>query len=326
MLNFKRFLTFVLTLVLLAAPFIVWWKAQALTDWWQLRDYTPPAAVANLDRQDTMTPYATHIFYVNHPDIESDVTQFRADCTVAEQAIVLGCYHSNQDGIFIYGVSDSRLNGVEQVTAAHEMLHAAYDRLSKNERNYIDGLLEDYYKNDLKDQRVIDEINGYKQTEPNDVVNEMHSVFGTEVADLPTPLENYYKRYFTDRHVITSYAASYQSEFTSRQDQIKADDAELAQKKTVIDQQEQALNVQLSQINSDRARLDSERNSGNASQYNSDVARFNSEVDAYNQGVDQLKANIAAYNNLVAARNNIASELASLDKDIDTRLVPQATQ
>lgn len=272
-----------------------------------------------------MTSYATHVFYVNHPNLETDANQFRTDCNESEKTIVLGCYHGNQDGIFIYSVNDPRLGGVQQVTAAHEMLHAAYDRLSSKDRNYVDGLLQNYYKT-VTDQRILDTINSYKQSEPNDVVDEMHSVFGSEIPNLPQPLNDYYKKYFNDRQKVADYAASYEDEFASREDQIKADDARLAQMKAVISDEENSLDYQLTKINSDRGRLNSERGSGNIAQYNSEVASFNAEVNAYNAGIDKLKSDIAAYNDLVNARNDIAQELASLAQAIDTRLTTQPAQ
>jgi hypothetical protein len=315
-----------MTLALLAAPFLVWWKAQALTDWWQLRGYTPPASVASLTTQDTMTAYASHIFYVNHPDIESNPGQFQKDCGEAEKTIILGCYHSNQDGIFLYDVTDPRLAGVEQVTAAHEMLHAAYDRLSAKDRGYVDGLLQNYYKDQLTDQRIIDTINSYKQTEPNDVVNEMHSVFGTEVSSLPAPLENYYKRYFDNRQAVASLANNYENEFTSRESQVNAYKSQLDQLKTSIKSQEADLDSQLKQIDSDRSKLDSERSSGQIAQYNSDVGAYNQEVNSYNNSVATLRATIRQYNQVVDQYNAVAKELASLAQSIDSRVQTQDTK
>jgi uncharacterized protein YukE len=305
---------------------LVWWKAQALTDWWQLRGYSPPATVSGLASQDTMTTYATHVFYVNHPDIESDPSQFQKDCGQAEKTIVLGCYHADQNGIFLYDVTDPRLAGVEQVTAAHEMLHAAYDRLSSKDRNYVDGLLQDYYKNQLTDQRIIDTINSYKETEPNDVVNEMHSVFGTEVSSLPAPLEAYYKRYFDNRQAVANFSSSYENEFTSREDQIKAYKAQLDQLKASIQSQETDLDNQLKRINSDRAKLDSQRSSGQIAQYNAGVNDFNQEVNAYNNAVETLRSSIRQYNLIVGKYNAVAKELANLAQSIDSRVQTQATR
>lgn len=323
---FKRAVSYIILLALLSFPVLIYFNAEALSDWWSLRGYTPSTAVAGLADQDTMTPYARHVFYVNHPDIESDTSQFRSDCNENEKTIILGCYHSNQAGIFLYNVQDSRLAGVQQVTSAHEMLHAAYDRLGSKDKTRVNQMLEDFFSNGLHDQRIIDTINAYKQSEPNDVVNEMHSVFGTEVATLPSGLESYYKKYFTNRQAVAAFANSYQGEFTSREDKIKADDARLAQMKTQINTEESALRVQLDQINADRAKLDSLRSSGQTQQYNAGVPGFNREVSSYNDGVDKLRGDIAAYNQLVSARNSIASELASLSKSIDTRLTPQTTQ
>lgn len=273
-----------------------------------------------------MTPQGVHDFYVNHPQLVSGVDSFRQSCPESEQAIVLGCYHPKQNGIYIYKVNDVRLTGVEQVTAAHEMLHAAYDRLSNKDKKYIDGLLQDYYNHDLNDQRIKDEISSYKKTEPNDVVNEMHSVFGTEASNLPSPLESYYKRYFSNRAIVVGFSNNYQGEFTTRIAEIEADKSKLNDLKTQISAEEADLQSQLDQINSDKAKLDSYKASGQARQYNALVGTYNSEVDSYNSSLDRLQADINNYNDLVNNYNSIATDLASLEKALDTRLSTQPAQ
>jgi uncharacterized protein YukE len=322
----KKVFGWFLAIGLIVAFLAVWKNAYAIEDWYRLRNYTPPANVATLVHEDTMTPYSTHLFYVNHPNLFNDAAAFRQDCAETEQTIVLGCYHPEQNGIAVYNVQDARLKGVQEVTAAHEMLHAAYERLSPKDKTYVNGLLTNYYNNDLHDQRIIDTMNSYKKTEPNDVVNEMHSVFGTEIANLPAPLENYYKKYFANREAVTNFAAGYQAEFTSRTDQINADDAQLADLKQQISSDEQSLSNQLSHIEADRRRLDSLQSSGQISAYNAGVSNFNSEVNAYNAGVARLRSEIARYNDLVNTRNALAAELRSLDSALDTRLTTQTAQ
>jgi len=324
--NFNRLLKLVLCLLILAVPIFALWQRNALYDWVRLRGYTPPANIVSLANQDTFSAYTKHMFYVNHPELLNSVQAFRQHCPENEGTIVLGCYHSGQQGIYIYNVQDPTLAGVQQVTAAHEVLHSIYARLSTKDRDYVDGLLEDYYQNDLHDSRVQAEVKLYQQTEPNDVMDEMHSTFGTEIASLPLPLEKYYQRYFSNRQSIVAFEQNYQGEFTSRENQVTADDAQLTALKQQIDSQEQSLNQQLAQLNSDRARLDSLRNSNQIGAYNSAVGSFNSEVSSYNAGVDQLKGNIANYNDLVDNRNAIAQDLASLDQAIDTRLTTQTAQ
>lgn len=321
----KRLSTITLSLLVLAVPIVVYAQRQAIFDWARLRDYSPPSAIAQLTSDDTMTDKARHIFYVNHPALVAQAADFRKDCPQNEQTIVLGCYRPIQNGIFVYDVQDPRLNGVHEVTAAHEMLHAAYDRLSSKDKNYVNGLLQSYYDTQT-DQRITDTINAYKKSEPNDVVNEMHSIFGTEIANLPAPLENYYEQYFTNRAAVVAFSASYEGEFTGRIATIAGYDQQLAAMKQSIDGQEADLKNLLSQIESDRARLDRLKSSGDFAAYNAAVPGFNAQITAYNSGVTRLKSDIDSYNALVQTRNNLAAELRSLDNAIDTRLTPQTVQ
>jgi uncharacterized protein YukE len=301
-------------------------QRQAISDWWRLRGYQPPSSIAKLTGQDTMSNYTKHLFYLNKPQLLSSVTSFRQHCPENEDTIVLGCYHPVEQGIYIYNVQDPSLQGVAQVTAAHEVLHAVYGRLSAKDRTYVDGLLNDYYQHNLTTSRVKAEIQLYKKTEPHDVTDEMHSTFGTEIANLPPALENYYKRYFTNRQAIVAYEQQYEGEFTSRQTTIQADDQRLTATKQQIASKESDLTNQLSQLNAERSQLDGLLSSGDSSTYNSRVADYNGKVNSYNTGVADLQSQIAQYNQLVTARNLVAGELTTLDKAVDTRLTPQASQ
>ncbi len=62
----------------------------------------------------------------------------------------------------------------------------------------------------------------------------MHSIFGTEVQTLPPDLETYYSQYFKNRSSVVGLSARYQAEFTSRKDQVAADDARLKSLKTKL--------------------------------------------------------------------------------------------
>jgi len=301
--EFRYLFALVLWFVILGA---IYSQKQTIEDDFALYNYRAPAAIVQLANQDQLTAYARRILYVNHPVLD-DKTQFNIPCpnNGGEQTIVLGCYHSNQAGIFLLSVSDSRLNGVEQVTIAHEMLHAAYDRLTSSEKSKVDAMLLNYYNNDLHDPRILSTIAAYRRTEPGNVVNEMHSVFGTEVANLPAGLEAYYTKYFVDRSVITSYAADYQAAFTSRQNQVTTDDSQLATLKTQLDNQEALLKQQDASLIANSTQLLAERSTDPLA-YNLGVDGYNNQVDAYNNAVDSVKALITQYNQLVTARNAIA--------------------
>lgn len=315
----SRFSGIMLSVLLFGALLLGITHVRAIEDWVKLRNYSPPLAISTLATEDSMSNLGRHIFYVNHPVAQGNATAFRKACAIAEQTIVLGCYHSDQNGIQIFDVKDVRLKGVEEVTAAHEMLHAAYDRLSSKQRHSLDAMLQDFYKNGLTDQRVKDTIALYTKTEPNDVVNEMHSVFGTEIANLPTPLESYYSKYFVKRSAVIAFANNYEGEFTSRTAQITADDAQLTAMKTQIQADEASLGAQVASLQTDRSSVE---NSNSESAIN----QYNARINAYNGGVRKLQNEIATYNALVEQRNAIAADLASLQGALDTRLTTQPKQ
>jgi hypothetical protein len=259
------------------------------------------------------------MFYLNKPQILSSVTSFRTYCPENKDTIVLGCYHSGENGIYVYNVPDPSLAGVQQVTTAHEVLHAAYARLSGHDRTVIDGELMNYFQNGLADPNVKADIKIYQQTEPSSVTDEMHSLFGTEIANLPAPLESYYGRYFTNRSKIVTYQQQYQEQFTERQATIMADDKQLNDLKASIKIQQDGVDSQLAVITNDRARINSYASSNQIASYNAAIPAFNIEIDDYNASVLKLKGQIDSYNQLVAARNLIAGQLTTLDKALDTR-------
>jgi hypothetical protein len=296
---------------------------QSIQDAVRLHGYAAPTAVASLATDDTMTAKARHLLYVNRPSVTAG-TDFTAHCPAGdEKTVVLGCYIGSDNGIYVYQVSDPRLNGVEQVTTAHEMLHAAYRRLSSSQRKQVDGWLMDYYQHDLTDQRIKNTIAAYQKSEPNDVVNEMHSVFGTEVAKLPGPLETYYRQYFTDRAKVAAYTASYQGEFTSRQQQVAEFDAQLKSMKAQIETNETSLNQQQAALSSQNQQLQAQRSSGQVAAYNAGVAGYNQAVGRYNSLLMSTKSLINQYNDIVSKRNSLALEEQQLAQELSASSLPQ---
>ena len=299
-----------------------WLKRSALYDWMRLRNYQPPSQVMQLEAETSMTPPASRLFYVNHPKI-LDKDNFNTKCpnNGGEQTIVLGCYHGHQTGIFLFTVSDPQLNGVMQVTAAHEMLHAIYDRLSPKQKNYINRLLRDYYDNDLQDPRLLTTIAAYQKSEPNDLLNEMHSIFGTEVVKLPASLETYYAQYFSNRTKVVSYSQQYESAFSSR----KASADSIMQRINAIKQQLDALQPELdnrvSDLKNRRQDLESSLHSTQP-----EVDAYNAKVNIYNDELGQYKGRVEFYNQLIVDHNQlvadyqrIAVEASQLIKELDSR-------
>lgn len=297
------------------------WQAQNILDWWRLRDYTPPAAISALADKTAMTERGRHLFYVNRPQIlEGDAFNDRCR-SEAEQSIVLGCYLSGDRGIFLFHVTDERLAGVVETTAAHEMLHAGYGRLSSREKQRVDTMLESYYQNDLADDRIKRTIDAYRQSEPKDVVNEMHSIFGTEIAELPGELEEYYRTYFSDRSAVTEMTAHYQAEFTSRRDQAREYDDQLAALKAAIETNQRELKTKRSTIDSEYDRLQQLRVNGATDTYNASVDSYNAKANAYNTLLTATQTKIDEYNAIVESRNALALETRELTQALSSQQV-----
>ncbi len=296
----------------------VFWQRQSIIDTVRLYGYDPPAPIVELADRTDMTPWARRLFYVNKPEL-LERSAFNGACSSRdEQTIVLGCYHPVDRGIFLFHVTDERLSGVDQVTAAHEMLHAGYDRLSGRDKEQINTLLGKFYESGLIDERIKSVINSYRKSEPNDIANEMHSIFGTEVATLTPELEVYYKKYFNDRSKVVSLAQDYQSEFTTRQNKVAEYDAQLANMKQQIANNNLRLESEESQINSLRRAMDAQRAGNDIESYNANVPKYNARVDAYNQLIDTTKGLVASYNQIVETRNQLAVQVTELAHSIDS--------
>lgn len=316
----SRLLIFLLLLIAVIAAGCL--KQQDISDYIKLYGYGPSAEVEQLAADTTMTPRGRKLFYVNRPVLAGRESFNQYCSSYGENSIVLGCYHAVDQGIYVFRISDGRLKGVEQVTAAHEMLHAAYDRLSAKDRQHINSLLEDYYQHSVTDQRIKDTIAAYQKSEPNDVVNEMHSIFGTEISALPPELESYYQAYFTNRATVVGYANNYQQEFTSRRDQVKAYDDQLSGLKAQIDFNTKSLADQQTEIITMQSNMEADKADGNIAAYNAQVPVYNGRINRYNDLVVETKALITQYNQIVGERNAIASEVKQLAQSINSHLAP----
>lgn len=288
---------------------------QAISDWLRLRNYQPSARISAIADKTTMNDSTRRLFYINHPEL-SDKQAFNGQCQIVEQSIVLGCFVDNK-GIFLLDVEDKRLNGVIEVTAAHETLHAAYDRLSQSEKKKVDKMTSDVFAS-LNNQRIKDVVESYRQKDPGVVPNELHSILGTEVRELSPELEQYYKKYFKDRESIVALSEKYEQTFISLRNQIDNYDQQLEQLKKQIEEDEAAIDALSQELDQKRTELDALASSGDNEAYNQQVPVYNQRVESYNALINETKQLIASYNNIVEKRNNVATVEQELVEQIDS--------
>ncbi len=311
----RRILKTLFIVVVAALPFVLLWQHQNISDWLRLRGYTPPARIAELTEHTQMTDEGRKLFYVHAPQL-NDRTAFNVNCAGFEQTIVLGCYITHRS-IYIFDVEDPRLEGVEEVTSAHEMLHAAYDRLSASEKQAVDRMTKNAFDN-LNDERIKKVVASYEERDRTVVSNELHSILATEVRVLPSDLESYYQRYFTNRQAVVAFSEQYEAVFTEKlnrirllSEQIAAIENELRQQKIEIDKFE-------SNLNADAEQLSRLRQQGRTEEYNAGVGPYNNLVGQYRKLITDYNAKVQKMNQMVEEHNSLAVEQKDLINAIDS--------
>jgi len=299
------------------ALFALIWQRQTLADWWRLRDYSPPTQIAQLADDTTMNALGRKLFYVYKPRIEPS-SEFNQHCKGGGQefTIVLGCYVS-KTGIYLFSIEDERLQGIEQVTAAHEMLHVAYERLSAKERAHIDVLTKQAYAK-VTNERIRKNVEQYRAASSAIVPNELHSILGTEEADLPDELEQYYARYFDDRSKIVAYSQRYEDEFTRREQATLDYSRQLSELRTQIDNNTNTLKVRAAALQKEYESIESSRGDLGYAELNRRARAYNASVAAYNQLAEQTKSQIEQYNAVVEKYNAVVLEQRELYRAIDS--------
>ncbi len=165
-------------------------------------NFTPSSAVEAHVERTTMTEEGKFLYFASEPVVVPE-EEFDPICSEAEGAGILGCYLTGYQQIFLYEVTDERLDGAEEVTAAHEMLHAAWDRMPQSERDALEPLLETEVASRADDQELADTLAFYAEVEPGERANELHSIIGTQFSDISAELEEHYAEYFGDRSAVT---------------------------------------------------------------------------------------------------------------------------
>jgi hypothetical protein len=272
---------------------------QDLEDWSKLLHYQPSPAIAKLATTTTMTDTARRLFYVNHPTIESQKLSLNL-CKSSEHTIVLGCYVPSR-GIFLQEVVDPRLQGVMEVTAAHEMLHVVYQRMTLLEQTQINRRLQSALEK-LQNPRILKLVETYRSQDPRSVDNELHSILGTEVLNLSPELEEKYERVFT-----------------SLRNKAKILNVQLGERKSALEQLAAQVKQEAASVDSERSNLQSSISSSPQSDYNFRVSNFNDRVNGYNQLVARLREQTETYNQMVTEHNSIALEEKSLVESLENK-------
>ena len=291
------------------------WIGDKITVW----QFEPSAEISAFATETGMNDNGRFHFYATRP-VLAERAEFNQKCPSYERLIVLGCYTDGR--IFIYNVSDEQLASVRPVTAAHEMMHAVYDRLKSNHRAEVDAMLERQLER-TTDERILKIVESYDEIEPGQRWNELHSIFATEAADLSPELEDYYAKYFSDRTKVVELAVKYRAVFDDLQRRRDALSARADELQTAIGQKNAEYETEAAHLTADIAEFNNCANQVNcfASQ-----AVFNYERDKLvarqrnlNNLADEINALIEEYNRVVEDLNALGVEINKLNQSLDSR-------
>ncbi|CAD6001158.1 hypothetical protein [Agreia sp. COWG] len=166
-----------------------------------------PEVMSLVDRA-ALSEEGRQIYGSASPAIET-AAEFNANCPPdAPGEGFLGCFDGRR--IHLFEVREPEWEGSMVSTGVHEMLHAAWQRLPDSERERLSPLLiaaSDAARVEPRVESVIEsEMRHYNVTSVTspEMVNELHSILGSQVVGLPPELESYYARYFADRSVVVA--------------------------------------------------------------------------------------------------------------------------
>lgn len=295
---------------------------QYIIDKYNAWEFKPSPEIAQIANDVGLNENGRFYYFASRPELDF-AKEFNGECRSREQGnAILGCYKNQR--IYIYNVNDERLNGLKEVTAAHEMLHAAYERLPESDKKAVTTLLEKEYRKN-SDAEFSKRMDYYKRNQPGEEYNELHSIIGTEFADISPQLEDYYKRYFNNRSQVVALHSKYSDKFK----ELKQGSASLRKE---LENLSISINNASLKYNRDISNLNSEINTFNSRAKNGD---FSSQEDFLNERrylikstrkLEQDRANINRYIGQYESKrieyNKLVDESNSMYKAMDSTLAP----
>lgn len=277
------------------------------------------------------TPLGQRTFFASQPTIggREQFAEWCAGVDHSEQGHVLGCFANRK--IHLFEVTDERLHGIVEVTAAHELLHAAFSRLGESERLALSKSLRATYEElTTADPELKERMSVYEQLSDTAFANELHSVFGTEVSALPAELEEHYAKYFDDRQSILDMYDSYHSVFTELTARAEALGSELEALRADIEARTNVYDDAVRQFNDDaaefKARNERYEFSGKKELFDAtrdELMRRQAELESQLEG---LRADTDRFNSLreeLIALNDVSTQLNEV---LDSQLPAPTTR
>ncbi|WP_245907322.1 hypothetical protein [Leucobacter massiliensis] len=318
-------------LVLAAAVIVAVMHRQEIRDHFSGLGYEPTPRVEQLREDLSLTDAGDRIFLATRPTVDAG-TEFNDRCAGvdhAEQGHVLGCY--KEDRIHLFEVRDERIDGIVEVTAAHELLHAAYGRLGEGDRTALaERLRREYERLAEDDPELRERMSVYEHLSDGAFANELHSVLGTEVRELPPWLEEHFGRWLSDRDALVDRFVEYHSVFVALQDRADELQEEMSALREEVERRKADYDVAVDEFNAEANDFAARNGRAEFADDPEEFERIRSELDARRGELEEvlegLQADIDRYNALreqLAALSEVSSEL---EQQLNSELAPVTTR
>ena len=326
---FTRVLATILLVAVIAAAVVAFIFRQDLRDHIAASQFEPTDEVVVLTERIDLAPRGHRVFWATRPTLDASQT-FNEQCAQVdhiEEGHVLGCYVGGQ--IHLFYITDERLNGIIEVTAVHELLHAGFARLGDEQRATLVARLNELYAELSEADPVLEErMQVYQGLSKTAFANELHSVLGTEVRELPLWLEEHYATWLEDRTLIVDYFDDYRSVFDDLKRQADALQNELAALRADVEQRTAAYEADVERYNSEWAdflrRNEAFEFSGNPDEFYRLRDDFYDRRAVLGQEREQLNADIARYEELRTQLMALSELNHELTQQLDSELAPPA--
>ncbi len=325
-----RVVTLLVILALIVGAFVAYQNRQVISDHFAAQNFTPTAEVVELTARILPTSAGERVFLASEPTLDAS-QGFNEQCSQVdhtEEGHVLGCFSGGK--IHLFKVTDERLAGIVEVTAAHELLHATFSRLDASAKAALVQQLETAFEElSATDPALAERMQVYEGLSGTAFANELHSVFGTEVRELPADLEAHYAQWFTQRSVIVDFFDSYHQVFTQLKERASQLQAELTPMRADIEARRATYDDAVAQFNAEWAvflqRNEAFEFSDNPGLFYAIRNEFDLRRDALNEDLTALNTDIAAYETMRIELQQLGELSTELQANLNSELAPPAT-
>lgn len=316
----KRVVLIIISAIVIALVVVAIINRVIISDFIRGLGYEPTTEMINIRTSLNLTDYGNLVFNASWPELDKREI-FNSHCRDYEnENAILGCY--DFENIYVYNITEPELDGIRELTAAHELLHAVYARLSEQDKRDLRPMLEQVYSSNAN--ILSEEIEMYLE---NERYEELYVRAGTEIANLPATLESHYANIFKDQDRIAGYYNKYISVFNQIQHNLDALSSE-------INNLENVIKSKTDEYYSRSAALNTAITSFNACAETPDC--FTSEIvfqirrtellneyDALDALYNEIDSLIDTYNAKVEAYNSEATHINSLNTIINSIASPE---